>query len=131
MKTFVTLFIIAAASSACDKAHYVGTTETTGATVEPADNTKMNARDRAGAMTPMDQGNSQVDVDTTQAIRKAVMADDTLSTDAKNVKIITNNGVITLRGPVRTDVEKMNVDAKARAAAGTNRVDDQLDIASK
>ena len=56
MKTFVTLFIIAAASSACDKAHYVGTTETTGATVEPADNTKMNARDRAGAMTPMDQG---------------------------------------------------------------------------
>jgi hyperosmotically inducible periplasmic protein len=46
------------------------------------------------------------------------------------VKVITNNGVITLRGPVNTEGEKKRVEAKALAAAGSNRVDDQIDIQS-
>jgi len=44
------------------------------------------------------------------------------------VKIITNQGVVTLRGPVSTEAEKKSIDAKARAAAGQNRVDNQLDV---
>jgi len=61
------------------------TTSTTAATA-PADNTKINARDRNPTVTPVDQGNNAADLQTTQQIRKALMADDTLSSDAKNVK---------------------------------------------
>jgi len=94
-----------------------------------ADNTKVNERDKDKTVTPLDQGNSQADLDTTQSIRKAVVADDTLSTDAKNVKIITNNGVVTLRGPVKSDAERSAVEAVAKKNAGANRVDSQLEVA--
>jgi hypothetical protein len=128
MKMYATLLILAAALGACDKSNATSTTETTAAGINPPDNTKTNARDNAGAVTPMDQGNDRASMDTTQAIRKAVMADDSLSGNAKNVKIITNNGVITLRGPVATDAEKKSIEAKALASAGSNRVNDQIDI---
>lgn len=106
-----------------------GTTQTTGA-ANP-DNTGINERDRErGAVTPMDQKNNPADLDTTQQIRKAMMADDSLSTTAKNVKVITENGVITLRGPVKTEAEKKAIEAKARSVAGNNRVDNQIDVES-
>jgi hyperosmotically inducible protein len=128
MKTFATIMILASALVACDKDNAISATETTGASTKAPDNTGTNARDKAASVTPIDQGNGQADLDTTQAIRKAVMGDDALSSNAKNVKIITNKGVITLRGPVKSDAERKNVEAKALAAAGSNRVDDQIDI---
>jgi hypothetical protein len=128
MKLYATLLLIVAASGGCDKSNATSTETTTSATPSAPDNTKTNARDNAAAVTPMDQGNDRASLDTTQAIRKAVMANDSLSGNAKNVKIITNNGVITLRGPVATDAEKKSIEAIAMAAAGSNRVDDQIDI---
>jgi osmotically-inducible protein OsmY len=94
-----------------------------------ADNTGRNVRDRdAMAKTPMDQGESEADRTITQRIRQAIVADDSLSTNAKNIKIITNNGVITLRGPVNTAKEKDDISKKVQAIAGNNRVENQIEV---
>jgi hyperosmotically inducible protein len=94
-----------------------------------ADNSRMNQRDRnSAALTPMDQGTSEADRTTTQQIRQAVMRDKTLSFTAKNVKIITINGRVTLRGPVKTEAERSAIEAEARAVAGGAQVDSQLEI---
>lgn len=94
-----------------------------------ADNTKQNERDKNKSVTPFDQGNNQADLDTTQNIRKALMGDDTLSMDAKNVKVVTNNGVVALRGPVKSDAERTTVESIARRYAGANRIDNQIEVA--
>lgn len=97
-----------------------------------ADNTKKNARDRdSGAVTPMDQGNSAADLDMTQKIRQAVVADDSLSSNAKNVKIITRDGAVTLRGPVKDEAEKARVVSLARNIAGQAPVDVQIEVETK
>src|SRR5262245_48888305 len=97
----------------------------------PADNSGKNVRDRKeAAPTPGDQSNAKSDVAITQEIRKAVMADKNLSTNAHNVKIITSNGVVTLRGPVKSAAEKATIGEKAQHAAGVTKVDNQLEIAS-
>lgn len=96
-----------------------------------ADNTKRNERDRTTtSVTPMNQGNGKSDLDTTQAIRRAIVQLDGLSIDAKNVKIVTADGVITLRGPVKTDAERQAIVAAAQSAAGTNRLENQLEVES-
>ena len=93
------------------------------------DNTGRNVRDRGGAtMTPGDQSESEADRTVTQQIRRAVVADDSLSTTAKNVKIITTDGIVTLRGPVQSPHEKEAIEAKARQLAGMNKVDNQLEV---
>jgi hyperosmotically inducible periplasmic protein len=99
--------------------------------VEPvaADNTKKNERDRGtNTLTPGDQGESEADRTITQQVRQEVVSDDALSMTAKNVKIITVEGVVTLRGPVKTEKEKTNIGALARKTAGVKRVDNQLEI---
>ena len=94
-----------------------------------ADNTERNVRDRdSKALTPMDQSENKADLTITQRIRKAVVADHSLSTNAKNVKIITNDGVVTLRGPVKSEHEKTKIVAKAQQVAGVSKVDDQLEV---
>lgn len=94
-----------------------------------ADNTKRNERDRSSAaLTPMDQGGGQTDLKITQQIRQAVMADKSLSFTAKNVKIITSNGKVTLRGPVNSEQERSAIEAAARKVAGTTQVDNQLEV---
>jgi osmotically-inducible protein OsmY len=94
-----------------------------------ADNTGRNVRDRdERAKTPLDQSDDPGDLRVTQEIRKAVVGDDSLSTNAQNVKIITNGGVVTLRGPVDSADEKAKVAAKAERVAGVKRVDNQLEI---
>ena len=98
----------------------------------PADNTGRNVQDRSGAtLTPGDQSESEADRTLTQRVRQAVMADDTLSTTAHNVKIITVNGVVTLRGPVNSTQEKTNIDAKAQQIAGATKVVNQLEIVAQ
>ena len=93
------------------------------------DNTERNVRDRSGeTLTPGDQSESEADRTLTQRVRQAVMADDSLSTNAHNIKIITSNGVVTLRGPVNSAQEKANIDAKAQQIAGTTKVKNQLEI---
>jgi osmotically-inducible protein OsmY len=113
---------------------YATTTYPTESTpVSPAqtapDNTGRNIRDRSGAtLTPGDQSESEVDRTLTQQIRKAVVDDDSLSTMAKNIKIITVNGVVTLRGPVQNPQEKQIIEAKARQIVGTNQIDNELEV---
>jgi hypothetical protein len=92
-----------------------------------ADNTKINDRDRHGALTPMDQGGGN-DRDITAAIRRAVVGDKALSFTAKNVKIITVGGKVTLRGPVKSDEEKSAIEAKAKSTTGVSAVDNQLEV---
>ncbi len=100
------------------------------AAVEP-DNTGRNVRDRNEAnKTAGDQSENEADRTITQNIRQALTADDSLSTNAKNVKIITNDGTVTLRGPVKSDKEKVEIEAKAKQVAGVKKVDNQLEIAS-
>jgi hyperosmotically inducible periplasmic protein len=93
------------------------------------DNTKVNERDRDGAtLTPGDQGNNETDLRITQQIRQAVMGDKSLSFTAKNVKIITANGKVTLRGPVKTEQERSAIEAAARKVAGASQVDNQIEV---
>lgn len=93
------------------------------------DNTERNVRDRSGeTLTPGDQSESEADRTLTQRVRQAVMADDSLSMTAHNVKIISVNGVVTLRGLVNSAQEKANIDAKAQQIAGATRVKNQLEI---
>ncbi|MEW6269585.1 MAG: BON domain-containing protein, partial [Thermodesulfobacteriota bacterium] len=96
--------------------------------VEP-DNTARNVRDREGkTRTPIDQSNEPGDLAITQHIRKTVVANDDLSTDAHNVKIITVDRVVTLRGPVESEEERAFIVATAKSAPQVARVDDQLDV---
>jgi hyperosmotically inducible periplasmic protein len=93
------------------------------------DNTKVNERDTNSAVpTPGDQGNNASDLKITQQIRQAVMADGSLSFTAKNVKIITQNGKVTLRGPVNSEDERNRIEAAARKVAGATLVDNQLEV---
>ena len=96
----------------------------------PADNTKRNLRDRDDTtLTPPDQAEGSTnDVEVTRRIRKAIMADKSLSTNAQNIKIITLNGQVTLRGPVENAGEKQTVQAKAEHVAGARNVKSELEI---
>lgn len=93
------------------------------------DNTGRNERDRdGGTVTPPNQSESAADVKITADVRSAITSDSAMSVNARNVKIITQNGVVTLRGPVETQAEKDAIDAKAKAVAGVSRVDNQLEV---
>jgi osmotically-inducible protein OsmY len=88
-------------------------------------------RDRGGdTRTPGDQSESAADRVITQQIRQAVVADASLSMLAKNIKIITADGIVTLRGPVQSSQEKEVIEVKARQLAGMNQVDNQLEVKS-
>jgi hyperosmotically inducible periplasmic protein len=94
-----------------------------------ADNTSKNQRDRSGeTRTSGDQSNSHEDVQLTAAIRRAVVKDHSLSATAKNVKIITADGVVTLRGPVQNEAEKTKIAELAQSAAGNAKIDNQLEV---
>ena len=91
------------------------------------DNTKANKREQ---VTADQQKMNAADQELTQKIRKAIVADKSLSTYAHNVKIISQDGVVTLKGPVRSSEEKKAIVAKAVAAAGNeNKVTDQITVA--
>lgn len=95
------------------------------------DNTKVNERDRDGdSVTPGDQAENESDRTITQRVRQAVVDKDGLSMNAKNVKIVTDNGVVTLRGPVESSSEKADIASIAQRTDGVTRVDNQLEIAA-
>ena len=94
-----------------------------------ADNTSKNQRDRSGeTRTSGDQSNSSEDVKITAAIRSAIFKEDSLSATAKNVKIITADGTVTLRGPVQNAAEKAKIAELAQSAAGNAKIDNQLEV---
>jgi osmotically-inducible protein OsmY len=93
------------------------------------DNSAVNVRDRnPNAMTAGQQANAKTDVELTREIRRSVVKDESLSMMAHNVKIVTANGNVTLRGPVKTEDEKNEIATKAQAIAGTDKVDNQLEV---
>jgi hyperosmotically inducible periplasmic protein len=94
-----------------------------------ADNTKTNERDRsANAPTADQQKENRSDRDITQQIRQSIVKDKSLSTYAHNVKVITQNGQVTLKGPVQSEGEKKAIEAKAAEVAGENKVSSELDV---
>jgi hyperosmotically inducible protein len=96
------------------------------------DNSAVNVRDRnPDAMTAGQQSNPKSDVELTSEIRRAVVKDDSLSMLAHNVKIISANGNVILRGPVKTEQEKTTIASKAQAIAGPHKVDNQLEVKSQ
>jgi hyperosmotically inducible periplasmic protein len=95
----------------------------------PPDNTKVNDRDRNRAEPTADQQKeTRTDRDITRDIRRAIVQDKSLSTYAHNVKIISQNGMVTLKGPVRSEEEKAAVEAKAAEIAGKDKVTSQLEV---
>lgn len=145
-----TMLIIAAmAAVACDRTERTGSEATDTKTEvnaaersaaddkqpnEPvaADNTEKNERDRnEPALTPGDQGENEADRTITQHVRQGIVGHDALSMTAENVKIITVDGVVTLRGPVKDAQERSTIATVAQGVAGVKRVDNQLEIASR
>ena len=95
-----------------------------------ADNSGRNVRDgEGGTLTPMDQSNQAGDLALTKRIRGDLVADDSLSLKAHNVKIISIDGVVTLRGPVASEAEKDRIAMVAEKVAGSGKVRNQLEVA--
>ena len=94
-----------------------------------ADNSAQNVRDRPiDATTPLQQGESESDLSATKRIRKGVIADKSLSVNAHNIKIITRDGKVTLRGPVNSEAEKKTIIAIASNVVDPSAIDNQIDV---
>ena len=107
----------------------VAVAQTSDSPTQP-DNTKINQRDRDPNQPTADkQNNDRSDRMLTKNIRRSIMADKSLSTNAHNIKIISQNGIVTVKGPVNSDDEKRAVIAKAVAVAGSvDKVTDQISV---
>lgn len=124
MYKFLILAMLAFTMTACERSD-----NRSRSVEQDVDNTGQNVRDRdMNAKTPFDQSESQSDLDITQKIRRALMDDDSLSVNAKNIKIMTNNGVVTLRGPVENSNERDSIARKVKDISGVKRVDNQLEV---
>jgi len=105
---------------------------TSAATVgaQQPDNSAVNKQDRAkGAVTADQQKENATDRDLTQKIRRSLVGDKSLSTYAHNVKVVAQNGQVTLKGPVRSEEEKRSVEAKAVEIAGAGHVVNEVTVA--
>lgn len=104
-------------------------TASEGRSAPRVDNTTINARDKDGATkTPQDQSNRARDRELLAAVRRAIVADKSLSTMAKNIKVLVEGGTVTLRGPVKSANEKSKVDALVKSVKGITTTDNQLDV---
>ncbi|OEZ97183.1 BON domain-containing protein [Duganella sp. HH101] len=94
-----------------------------------ADNTRMNRRDKGDtAQTPQAQSNAKSDRELLAAVRRTIVKDKSLSVYAHNIKILAQGGVVTLRGPVKSEDEKSKVETLAKSVAGVGSVDNKVDI---
>jgi osmotically-inducible protein OsmY len=122
MRHLAIIALIALAISGC------GQPAANESTAVSPDNTGVNIRDRdVDVKTPIDQNENQTDIDITANIRKRVVATK-MSVDAQNVKIITQDGKVTLRGPVKSAEEKKQIEDIAQAVAGADKVVSQLEV---
>lgn len=100
-----------------------------GQTTPKADNTGINDRDdNAAAKTPQDQSSRSQDRELLAAVRRAIVGDKTLSTMAHNAKIIVEHGTVTLRGPVKSEEEKAQVERVTQQVRGVTKIDNRLDV---
>jgi hyperosmotically inducible protein len=98
----------------------------------PADNTKVNQRDRNQTEPTADQQKENgSDRELARQIRRALVKDKSLSTNAHNVKVIAQGGMVTLKGPVKSEEEKQAVEAKAAQIAGSDKVTSEIQVAPK
>lgn len=130
MRTSALGFVLAFLLVGCSKNDVSRNDQPSQTATVAADNSGLKVRDRDATKTSGDQSESEADRTITQNVRQAVVADDSVSTNGKNVKIITVDGTVTLRGPVKSEKEKINIGAKAQQIAGVKRVDNQLEIAN-
>lgn len=129
MRFLTVVFFAAVLSAGCSKDRSEDNRVSQNA-VQP-DNSARNAEDQKEQnKTAGDQSENEADRTISQNVRAAITADDTLSIDGKNVKIITSDGTVTLRGPVKSVKEKSEIEAKAKQIVGVKKVDNQLEIAS-
>lgn len=130
MKTLRLATLAVALAAASGTGSWAQDPSTTREAAESApDNTGRNVRDRGDTLTSEDQAETEADRTITQKIRQAVVGDDSLSMMAENVKIITTNGVVTLRGPVRSEAERTEIGATAARIAGAENVRNHLEVA--
>lgn len=129
MRTFLAGSLCLCTLMACEQpADRVTTTRNEAQLVE-ADNAKKNERDRNdNAPTPMDQGNNERDLEITREIRRQLIGQSDFSVNAQNIKIITQNGGVTLRGPVETAAEKATIERLAKAQPGVNTLVSELEV---
>src|SRR6187402_3126189 len=127
--TFLTLVVLTIAGCNEGKSTVANSTPAApDSTSTDRDNTEVNARDRSDATkTPIDQNENQKDIDITANIRRRVV-DTKMSVNAQNVKIITQDGKVTLRGPVDSADEKQQIEAIATEVAGAGNVESQLEV---
>jgi osmotically-inducible protein OsmY len=93
------------------------------------DNTRMNQMERNSANTADQQKENQSDRDLTRQIRRAIVQDKSLSTYAHNVKIVAQQGTVTLKGPVKSEEEKAAIEKKAADVAGSAKIQNELEVA--
>jgi osmotically-inducible protein OsmY len=104
-------------------------TASSGTADKDVDNTGVNKRDRSdNSLTAADQTGSKSDRELTRKIRREIVKNKDLSTTAKNIKIITKDGKVTLRGPVKNEEERNIIVAAVKTAAGDAQVDNQLEV---
>jgi hyperosmotically inducible protein len=121
------VLIVAGCNDSTSKVTHATSASTDTAAVK-RDNTEVNVRDRTdAAKTPVDQNENKKDIDITANIRKRVV-DTKMSVNAQNVKIITQDGKVTLRGPVKSEEEKAQIEKMAHDVAGASNVDNQLEV---
>jgi len=132
MKKLLLVAALAACLTGCDQLGKAQKGSASGSAAGSGrDNTAVNVRDRdAATKTPIDQNENKKDVEITAQIRKRVV-DTKMSIDAQNVKIITQDGRVTLRGPVKSADEKKQIETIAHEVAGAANVESQLEIEAK
>ena len=129
-KHFITYMTVVAVAMSAHGVSAQSSSTAAPTTHSDADNTGNNKRDRAaGERTADQQKNNARDLDMTQRIRRSVMEDKAISTYGHNVKIIASDGMVTLKGPVRDEVEKKAIEMKATEIAGKDHVINQLEVA--
>ncbi len=130
MKSIALILFAASLAFGCSKDRTESNRVSQSTAVEP-DNSGRNVRDRNNAtQTAGDQSENEADRTITQSLRKAITDDDSISTNEKNVKVVTIDGTVTLRGPVKSEKEKADIGAKAKQIAGVKKVDNQLETAN-
>ena len=126
MRAYVAALLVAAALVGCEKIDTPSAPVTDQSPPAP-DNTAVNQRDADSATkTPIDQNENQADINTTAEIRKRILDTKDMSLNARNAKVITANGKVTLRGPVDSEAERETIGKIAADVAGAANVDNQL-----
>ncbi len=96
--------------------------------IEPSNSANNERHDRPGEQTADRQSNEQSDLDLTAKIRRSIVSDKSLSVNAHNVKIVAQNGQVTLKGPVQSEAEKKAIEQRASSIAGQPNVKNEIDV---